>query len=356
MKDKLLNQERESTLKIAFLCPFDLKRLTGTPIRTNVTIRAAGASADVSVIAREAKDESLWAFARRSLRIMTKTSPDIVHGITTAACVPLLLYKLLHPRTRIIFEMHGWAWYELAKTGRPHVRLAFLALDLMGLFAAHRVIAMSDTQRDFMSKYTWDSSRIRVIWGPVDFDMEQSMTGNSVVTVGYLGNAAWWQGLPALIDSAHLLSHRADIKFRIGGFDFNDEVLFPRLKNIEYSGRVERMSVPMFLRGCDILVSSRLTGNVSDLQYPQKLSEYFGSGRAVIVSNTNDQAAIVRSADCGFIVEEVSGRALAEAIEQFANMSAEKRAEMGRRALVFAKEHFEFDAFAAKLRSVYSEV
>jgi glycosyltransferase involved in cell wall biosynthesis len=193
-----------------------------------------------------------------------------------------------------------------------------------------------------------------VIWGPSEFEpvfTDPPSTGG--IVVGYIGNAVWWQGLHTLVGAAKILEDVPEISFALAGFDASNEMDFPRLPRVSYVGRVERKDIPRFLRSCDVLVSSRLNEGVANLQYPQKLSEYLGAGRPVIVSAANDQPAIVKKAKCGIVVDPMTEGSLASAIQTFAHMSRQTQLEWGMHALDFAKEHLVFDAFAKKIHALY---
>jgi glycosyltransferase involved in cell wall biosynthesis len=352
-------------MKIVVVCPFDIDRLTGTPIRSQVTIRAVADLADVIVIAVAGTSAhapvvglgkcSLIAFTQKALRCIRDEKPDVIHGITTASILPMLLYKCMRPSVRLVFEMHGWAWFEQRRGGKLITRAMLLALDYVGLWIASRVIAMSNTQRMFLSRRTWSPSRIATIWGPCEFEIvESEVPKRNEIIVGYVGNAAWWQGLPHLVGAATVLKNETNISFHLAGFDASDTGAFPRMPHVTYFGRVERRDVPGFLRDCDMLVSCRLTEGAANLQYPQKLSEYLGAGRPVIVSATNDQCAIVQEAHCGIVMDRVDADALAETIRAFAGLSDEKRARMRQNALRFARKHFAISAFSEKIKTVYS--
>ncbi len=353
-------------MRVAVICPFDLDRLTGTPIRTHSTVRATATCRDVAVIAptgsigdiRIARvgHVPLVKFSWLAFSVLRKEKPDTMHGITTVAILPMLLYKCLHPSARIIFEMHGWAWYEQSRSWNMPRRVALAALDYIGLWSAHTVIVMSETQRAFLKRRTLRPHRIVVIWGPSEFDAEFSAppsTGG--IVVGYIGNAAWWQGLHTLIGAAERLQETPGISFALAGFDAGDERKFPRLPRVSYVGRVERKDVLHFLRSCDVLVSCRLNEGVSNLQYPQKLSEYLSAGRTVIVSAANDQPLIVEKAQCGIVVNPMTDENLAKAIQAFSQMPREARTKWEKRALNFAKDHLVFDVFARKIRTLYEQ-
>ncbi|MSU73683.1 glycosyltransferase [Candidatus Kaiserbacteria bacterium] len=357
-------------MKAGVICPFSLERLTGTPIRAKTTTDAVlNFGYEVLVVARESKpiagakvitsgSVGLASFTRISLAALRAHRPDIVHGLTTASIVPMLLYKwLFSRRVKIIFEMHGWAWFEQERSSRFLVRFALSAMDYLGLWFADAVIAVSKTEKKFLARRTFGSGRINVIWDPVDFnDVYLPAQISSSVVVGYIGNSAWYQGLQHLIDAAKILASSEQVSFRLAGFDSSDQKMFPPLPHVSYIGRVERADVIPFLQGCDMLVSPRLPEKVSNLQFPHKLSEYLIVGRPVIVSAASDQPDVIREGKCGIVAEPLSGEGIAEAIRTVAKLSATERGVWGRRAYEYAHEHIHAKVFAKKLGAVYASV
>ncbi|MEK7133862.1 MAG: glycosyltransferase family 4 protein [Patescibacteria group bacterium] len=356
-------------MRVVFVCPFSLERLTGTPIRTKTTIAAAaGLGHEVFVVAREGKDVAgvrvratglvgMFSFTRAALSALKSFGPDIVHGFTTASVPSMLIYKwFVNRRAKVVFEMHGLAWLEQKHASSFFKRLLFLKMDYLGLWFSNAVIAMSNTEKTFLSKRA-SGRRIHVLWGPVDFLPEYvEPPPRPFSAVGYVGNSERWQGLEHVIEAAELLQDRGDIRFELAGFNFEDEQRFPRLNNVHYVGRVERKDVLAFLHACNVLISSRLSEPVSDMQFPQKLSEYLAAGRPVIVSSASDQALVVTEGRCGSVLSSVDGHAIAEAITHFAGLSRDEKAQLGKNAREFCKKNLHITAFSTKLKAVYTSV
>lgn len=355
-------------MNIAFVCPMRLDRLTGTPIRAKTVVKAAanGASVRVVAVAGDARELSgvpvietgsvgWWGFARAAARELRAVRPDIVHGITPLSVIPLLGAKLARPRVRTIYEIHGWAWYEQAHA--PFLTRLFLALlDYLGLWFADCVIAVSHTERRFLARRTLGARRVKVVWDPVDFLLPYAPREGSGTVVGYIGNAAWYQGLAHIIDAARLLQGDPGIRFRLAGFDASDEASFPRLANVEYVGRVERADVAAFLTSCDIHVSSRVPAPVSDLQFPHKLSEYLAAGRSVIVSTASDQPMVIDLAKCGYVADPLSGETIARGIRKFSSLSPEARRDQALGGIAFVRDHLHASVLDGTMRRIYSEL
>ena len=149
-----------------FIAQFNLKRLTGTPIRASMTIEAVKSFADVSVLQSEGL--KIFGFTKKTIKELKKIKPDFIHGFTTVSIIPALIYKFFFNRsTTVIFEMHGWAGFEMK--GNFLKRLTFLFMDRFGLRFADRVIAVSNKEKIFVSKYVKSNQKVFVIWEPVDF-------------------------------------------------------------------------------------------------------------------------------------------------------------------------------------------
>lgn len=298
----------------------------------------------------------LWHFLSKTLSYLRRSRPDVVHGFTTVSILPALLYKIFcNHRAKIVFEMHGWTWFETAGQLTFIRRAVLLIFDYLGLWLADVIIAMSFSQQEFLQRRVPWPKLIKVLWGPVDFDVKyEAPPTREDLIVGYIGNDNFWQGLPFVLGAAQILEKtQPGLKFVLAGFDAADRKKFPRLVNVEYLGRVEREGVPGFIKSCGVMVSPRVKGGVSDLQYPHKLSEYLAAGRPVIASAVSDQPRVIKGAQCGLVVDPLSAEMLAEAIREFSQLPKGESEAMGQGAANFAKEHFVSSSFAAKLRDLY---
>lgn len=344
-------------MKVAILCPFDIDRLTGTPKRAATTIAAAARVADVFSISTAGKPEvrsvqtgnrGLLAYTKAALAELRRFRPDIVHGITSAAVVPILLYCMTH-RVKIIFELHGWAWYE-QKGVSLWKRFALSTFDHVGLWIADVVVAVSHSGKKFLARRT--RTPIRVLWDPVDFISEYVPREGGGAVVGYLGGAAWYQGIEHIIDAARILADDPTISFRIAGVGTEK---FPKLPNITYVSVSREETIP-FLQSCDIHISSRVPSDIVEVQFAHKLLEYMAAGRSVIVSSVSDQRMVVEKARCGYVADPLSGASIAEAIHAFALLSADERKAQALRAIEFARANFYVDGYVHKIRDMYEDV
>ena len=341
-------------MKVVFICPFPIERLTGTPIRAKIVIQSVETFSTVETISTSNR---FLKFVSESMGKLQHLKPDVIHGFTTMSIVPMMLYKIAHPHTKIVFEMHGWSWFETKGQLGILKRIVFLFLDIFGYLFANSVIVMSCTQKDFLRRWFGGRKNVNVVWGPADFPISfEKPEERDGLLVGYQGNSSWWQGLHILIETARILEKNPKIHFQLAGFDSSDKSKFPDRPNIKYLGRFERKDVTKLIKNCDVMVSPRLDGDVSDLQYPQKLSEYLAGGRPVIAFDTSDQRLIVEKANAGFIVGNESAKELAEAIEKFSQLPAESRSKLGENAGKFAEENFSPSVFVRKYEQAYKEL
>lgn len=357
-------------MKIAFVCSFDLERLTGTPIRAKTTMNVATEIAEVSVVASVGFSfnpkidshiigaGSLIHFSRRVWNELKKIKPDVIHGFTTVSMIPIFLYKIFSNwKVKVVFEMHGWTWFETKGELAFWKRAIFYVLDSLGFIFSNAVIVMSHTQKGFLVKKFYQKNNLEVYWGPVDFGVEFKESENtSQVVVGYLGNKSFWQGLSGVLSAAKILQKEQNIHFKLAGFEAGDEKTFPKLSNVTYVGKVERKNVPDFIKSCDFMLSPRIKGKVSDLQYPHKLSEYLASGRPVIASDVSDQKKIINDAKCGEVVNPLTPESLAEALKKMGTKTKEERVEMGKNAVKYAKENFSVEILGRKLKLLYQNL
>jgi glycosyltransferase involved in cell wall biosynthesis len=362
------------TLRVAVVCPFNLDRLTGTPIRGRTLSEAVAEACDLGILAtggslpdlralqgswrtREGRPAKfrLGSFTRRAFRGLTDFAPEVIHAMTTAAVLPAWLYKVSHRRVRLVYEVHGLTAYEMCDASW-RARWVFALLDWIGIKWADAIIAVSHTQRNVLCRrWKVPAEKVQVVWGPVDLDLfaYRPPPPPTPFCVGYLGNAMYWQGVETILEAARMLVHDRALRFLLGGFDaalYRDK----HPENIEFAGMVTRREVAPFLARCHALLSPRIGGTVTDTQYPQKLSEYLAVGRPIIASDVNDQPRIVQEADCGLIVPAGDGEALAKAVKQMRDLPGEKRLAMAVNARRFAEQHLSKKAIGQCLLAIYA--
>lgn len=350
---------------LCLVCPFDLDRPSGTPLRALATKEALeaggvrplvlattgahGATAVPGAI--RAGKLAIGRFVVSAARLLARAQPDVVHCVTPLG---LLAAQLARPRlrgARVVVEYHGAAEHEMAHM-RPAVRACFTALDRWLVRRADAVVCMTEGQLGYLRDRCGVRAPMIVAWGPVDLARPAPPPRPSRPwRVGYFGNALPWQGLPTLL-AALEQAPDAEIELHVAGVEENalEGAADPRVRLL---GVLPREQAATAMEDCHVLVSPRLGGAVSDLQYPSKLSSYLAAGRAVIVTDVSDQGRIVRQAGCGWVVPPADAAALAEALREVAAAPFEDLAERGARARAFAEQHLGYDRLRALLAEAY---
>ena len=359
-------------MRVALICPFNIDRVSGTPTRTRLNIKVISRFAEVSAYAtggvfsntfvisdkprlgRIVPGMRLAKFSFGVMRNLFFSKPDAVHAVTTVAVLPAALYKLLHPGARFIFEIHGLSFYE-ARNLSYILRLFFRVLDWIGTRLADALIVMSHTQQKFLcANFGVNPRKIFISWGPVDMSL-YSYRDPSIpppFCVGYLGNDSFWQGLPLILEASKILQSEKDIRFVLGGF-LPPAPDADRHPNINFAGVVPRGAEPAFFSQCHVLLSPRIKSEVSDTQYPYKLSYYLASGRPVIASDTSDQRLILEKVGCGLVFTDYTPQALVDAVRKIFRAAEFERLIMGKNAHKFAQENFSLEVFEKKLKEIY---
>ncbi|MGH9195758.1 MAG: glycosyltransferase family 4 protein [Acidimicrobiia bacterium] len=361
--------------RVALVAPVNLDRLSGTPVRAKTTARALQERLSATIVATGGSLPAqhvveawkprgnrglrfrLGFFTWGVLRILWQQRPDIVHAVTPAALPAGLFYRLIARKTRLVFEVHGLIRYEMQQA-RLIARCVYRALDRLGLRFADVVIAMSEAQRNHLvSLYGLDSRRIHVLWGPVELREYPPVPVPGPaprIRFGYLGGASFWQDLRTIVAAAECLRDRKDIELLMAGVLPSEVDAAP--PNMTFLGKIPIEEGVVFLHSCDVLLSPRLGGRVTDLQYPHKLSHYLAAGRPVIGAEVNDQAAIITRAQCGYTFSPGHVGSLVKAIERMASLSHRERTSMGEAARTFAEEHLSVEHLLHALTAIYEEI
>ncbi|MEN9208552.1 MAG: glycosyltransferase family 4 protein [Gloeomargarita sp. GMQP_bins_120] len=359
-------------VKVALICPFDVDRLSGTPVRAHLTaqvlhrccrlrVYATGGSAPyVEVVPRAWVTRFRWdRFTRYVTRALYRFQPDVIHLIQPAGILAALAYRLSAPRVKIILEIHGLTRYEMTQA-RPWSCTTFQFLEWLSLRSADRIIAMSHSQKDLIGQEFGDhlATKIDVIWGPVEvrsIPYVPPPVGPKFI-VGYLGNGSFWQGIDLILYAVARLSHHPDIHFLLGGIQpelYRIDLPQPLPLNLTVLPTVPRGEEGAFLSQCHALISSRVRGPVSQSQYPYKLSYYLAAGRPVIASAVSDQALILQQGQCGLIFDPDQPETLVQRILELYHMPAEQRQHLGEQGRRFAENHLAADHLGPKLLAIY---
>ena len=179
--------------------------------------------------------------------------------------------------------------------------------------------------------------------------------------VVYTGTIRPVNNVGNILDTAHLLKDRKDIKFLIFGGGNQLELLKKRvedehLENVIFKGFVEKKYIPYILSrsSINILNYSQAQYNWSRGNSSNKLFEYMASGKPII-STVKMGYCILEKYQCGLSLEECTPQALAEMILKIHDMPEDTYAQMAKNAREGAKD-FDFSVLTERLYQVIESV
>jgi colanic acid biosynthesis glycosyl transferase WcaI len=214
------------------------------------------------------------------------------------------------------------------------------------------ITVMSDGNRDFILAKGGDPDRVETIPNWVDTDLIQPGArinefrkthglGEEFIVL-FAGTMGWSQGLDVVVDAAHLLADRSDIRFLLVGDGVEKEYIQERAKklsNVTCLPIQSKAVYPEVLAAGDAALVT-LRPEVGTPTVPSKISTIMSAGRPIIASIplSGDVPKIIGKADCGLVVPPADARALADAILALKNDPAKTR-QLGLNGRRFAEEN-----------------
>lgn len=167
----------------------------------------------------------------------------------------------------------------------------------------------------------------------------------------YAGTHGMAQGLSTVLEAARL-TNRTDVIYVLAGEGAEKEALVHeaerlRLTNVRFldNQRKDRMPALLNLAYAAVVPLKRLDLFKSAL--PSKMFESMATAKPIVASMWGEAAELVRTANCGVVVEPEDARSLADAVEKLAGdpTLARSLGENGRRCV---EENFDRDAIAGR--------
>lgn len=190
-------------------------------------------------------------------------------------------------------------------------------------------------------------------WAPIPPEQEEepparhravfrALAGKHIVT--YTGTMGRARPLETALEAAHLLQDKAPgVHFVFVGDGDRKKSLETTcctfgLRNCTFLDPVSQNSIPWILGRSDVLFHVLPQGKLHEYSLPNKIFNYVGSGRPVLLCGEGESARLICSAGCGLVVAPEDGAAFARAIRHLCN-SPDKRREMGKRGISYARKH-----------------
>jgi len=320
----------------------------------------------------EHKRRSLLRFVLALWRIRPQLS--YVFDMSYSGVLAAALYKILSGN-RLIIET-GDVIYELARSMGTRSRLGLWLtkqLETLSLNAADRLVVRGTRHKEWLNAQGFH--RVDVIQDGVEVDEFKPMDATAlrrqyqldgVLTVGLVGTSIWnerwdmgygWE----LVEALRRLKD-APVK----GILIGDGSGIPRLQarcrdygiedKLLFLGRVPHDQLPLYLNLIDVCLSTQTNDLVGQVRTTGKLPLYLATGRYVLASRVGE-AALVLDEEMLIEYESVKDlqypQRLAQRIREI--LDDRPKLEKGRWNRYLAKQTFDYDVLAEKLKDVMSQ-
>lgn len=175
--------------------------------------------------------------------------------------------------------------------------------------------------------------------------------------VMYAGNIGEAQGLETALDAAERLRDLPNVQFVLVG----DGVALRRLiqsarernlTNTVFLGRFKAEMMPSLYAIADVLLLHLKDDPLFRITIPSKLFPYMACGRPVLAAISGDAADVVRKAGAGICCMPGNAQALADAVRELHRMTADERAEMGKRGLAAVRNEYNRERLVGEIETV----
>lgn len=191
----------------------------------------------------------------------------------------------------------------------------------------------------------WAEELYRPIAVPDDAPERQRMPNG--FTILFAGNLGVAQGLDVVLGAAERLAALNDLHWVFLGSGRQENWLRREVelrglqRNVHLVGRRPVTEMPTWFSLADVLLASLRPDPVYRLTLPSKLQTYLACGTPILASLDGEGARVVEESGAGIAVPAGDPAALASAAQRLLEADPKHRAEMGRQAVAYAREHFD---------------
>ncbi|SDX51346.1 Glycosyltransferase involved in cell wall bisynthesis [Lutibacter oricola] len=178
----------------------------------------------------------------------------------------------------------------------------------------------------------------------------------------YVGDTGLRRGLLTAIDAIALLKDKIpNIKLVIVGKNSQDIVLKSRVKELEINNFVDFEGwqnvalFPSYIKASTVCISPLIRNVQHDVAYANKLFQYMGFSKPVLVSNATAQKNLIEKVIAGLVHIEQDSEDFAKKITQlFSN--EELCNKLGKNGKKFVEEEFYWEKTSEKLIELYKQL
>ena len=276
----------------------------------------------------------------------------------------------LHPRTKnakMIYEVNGFASIELPLR-YPHLlnnkkllRKIKQSEDFL-LQKADKIITVSRTNADYIIKRGADKDKITVIPNAAaNSDNEEKVEIDKNLIV-YIGTLSPWQGLPVLLQSLKMISHKKKL-FIASSTKKHLKYIRKYIRKLDLEERVEikialpKEEIKKLLAKAFFSVAPLTRCDRNELQgcCPIKILESMAEKTPVIASNLAVNREIITDNENGLLFTPDSPRSLAYQMESLFNNNS-KRDYLAQNGYNNIKNNFNTTLFTTNLKRIYTQL
>lgn len=221
-----------------------------------------------------------------------------------------------------------------------------------------RLVAKGISDSKIEIIYNWcDESALRY-----SLSTQLSLPANDKLNIVFAGNLGFAQGLPAIVEAAHLLSQRnVSANFVLIGDGVakaaaQQQVAELQLDNIYFLPRVPMQEVGSLLKAADALLVHLTDDELFSITIPSRTQAYLAVGKPIVMGVDGDAAQLIKDAQAGVCCKANSAQSLANAVERLVALNVDEREQMAKNAHDFYYKHLSLARGVKKFIAVFEEV
>jgi glycosyltransferase involved in cell wall biosynthesis len=315
-------------------------------------------------------------YSVKSAQLALKAEYDLLFATSSplTAAIPGIVMKWFRRAKRpFVFEIRD-PWpegpREMGVIKNPVALLLLEWLETWAYKAADFHIALSPGMVDAFLRKNVRQETVTMIPNGCDNNFFQPEKEKSFVIPGiapedtvavFMGTHGYANGLDSVVDAAEVLKERGrkGIKIALIGDGAKKKSLVAAVEErkladyVVFHDPIPKDKLKALIPRADI--GLMLLSNVKTFYYassPNKFFDFLSCGLPVVVNHPGWVKDLISENHCGVSAEPESAVALADAIEQMANLSPEERWQMGERARALAEREFDRDLLAERFIEV----
>ncbi|OIN03901.1 glycosyltransferase WbuB [Shewanella algae] len=301
------------------------------------------------------------------------SKPDVIYSYHPPLTTSLsALFIGMFRRVPFITDIQDLWPDTLAATGMLTTPKALAIVEKVCQFVYHRaakIVVLSPGFKARLVAKGISDSKIELIYNWCDESAlmnsratQLSLPANDKLNIVFAGNLGFAQGLPAIVEAAHLLSQRnvsANLVFIGDGVAkaaAQQQVAELQLGNIYFLPRVPMQEIGTLLKAADALLVHLTDDELFSITIPSRTQAYLAVGKPIVMGVDGDAAQLIKTAQAGVSCKANSAESLANAVEQLVALNDDERQQMAKNAHDFYHKHLSLAHGVKKFITVFEEV